>query len=172
VRDGVGPPVRGLGPFVALLLLAAPAWGFDANGVQLGAKEADVRKVFPSAHCRPLEWKSTAAERRCDDAQVVLAGARARITFYLKADSVQAFDARFEERDLKRVEEALRKSYGDPFAESRDKLERRNGEVRTITKIRWEKGDQRAVLTSQEKRKRVDLNVWRGKFDEEIYRIR
>lgn len=163
----------GLTPILAiLLLLASPAWGYDANGVVLGATEADVRKAFPSAHCRPLEWKSAAAERRCDDAQILLAGARSRITFYLKADRVQAFDARFEERDLKRVVEALKKQYGTPFAESSDKFERREGEARTITRIRWEKGDQRAVLTSQERRKRVDLNVWRGNFDEEIYRIR
>jgi hypothetical protein len=156
----------------AFLLLAAPAWGYDANGVLLGAPEADVHKTFPSAHCRPLEWKSAAAERRCDDAQIVFAGARARITFYLKADRVQAFDVRFEERDLKRVVEALKKRYGAPLAESREKYERRSGEARMLTKIRWEKDDQRAVLTSQEKRRRVDLNVWRGNFDEEIYRIR
>ncbi|HET9735297.1 MAG TPA: hypothetical protein VFP62_08490 [Burkholderiales bacterium] len=140
--------------------------------MQLGATEAEVRKGFPSAHCRPLEWKSAAAERRCDDAQIAFAGARARITFYLKADRVQAFDVRFDERDLKRVVEALKKGYGDPFAETRDRFERREGDARVVTKIRWEKGDQRAVLTSQDRRKRVDLNVWRGNFDEEIYRIR
>jgi hypothetical protein len=158
--------------FLTAFILPAPAWGYDANGLQLGATEADVRKAFPSAHCRPLEWKSAAAERRCDDAQIAFAGARARITLYLKADRVQAFDVRFEERDLKRVVEALKKSYGAPLAESRDRIERREGDARVITKIRWEKGDQRAVLTSQEKRRRVDLNVWRGNFDEEIYRIR
>jgi hypothetical protein len=157
---------------VALALLAAPAWGYDANGVRLGATEAEVRKSFPAAHCRPLDWKSQAAERRCDDAQVVIAGARARVTFYLKADRVQAFDVRFDERDLKQVTEALRKRYGAPLAETRDTIERRGGETRSVTRIRWEKGEERAVLTSQEKRKRVDLNVWRGNFDEEIYRIR
>jgi hypothetical protein len=161
----------GLTP-IFLALFAAPALAYDANGVTLGATEADVRKAFPSAHCRALEWQSQAAERRCDDAQVVVAGARARITFYLKADRVQAFDVRFEERDLKRVAEALKKSYGAPFAETRDTYERRDGQPRTVTRIRWEKGEERAVLTSQEKRRRVDLNVWRGRFDEEIYRVR
>jgi hypothetical protein len=66
----------------------------------------------------------------------------------------------------------LKARYGTPLAETRERIERRSGEARVITKVRWEKGDERAVLTSQEKRKRVDLNVWRGKFDEEIYRIR
>jgi len=28
------------------------------------------------------------------------------------------------------------------------------------------------VLTSQLRRKRVDLSVWQGNFDEEIYRVR
>jgi hypothetical protein len=154
------------------LLLAAPAWGYDANGVALGASEAEVRKAFPGAHCRPLEWQSVAAQRRCDDAQAVVDGARARVTFYLKADRVQAFDVRFDERDLQRVSDALKRRYGAPLAETRDTYERRDGAARTVTRIRWEKGEERAVLTSQEKRKRVDLNVWRGKFDEEIYRVR
>jgi hypothetical protein len=171
-----GGPLAGRGWgrlfLVAACLLAAPAFGYDANGVALGATEAEVRTAFPSAHCRVLEWKSAAAERRCDDAQVVIAGAPARVTFYLKADRVQAFDVRFEERDLKRVTEALKQRYGAPLAESRDTLTRREGEARTITRVRWEKGEERAVLTSQEKRKRVDLNVWRGTFDEEIYRVR
>jgi len=155
-----------------LLLLAFSAWGYDANGVVLGATEDRVRKAFPSAYCHALEWKSAAADRRCDDAQAVIAGARARVTFYLKADRVQAFDVRFEERDLKRVTEELKKRYGAPVAETREAFERRGGETRTVTKLRWEKGEERAVLTSQEKRKRVDLNVWRGRFDEELYRIR
>ena len=171
---GGSPAGGGMGRFflAASCLLAAPAFGYDANGVAPGATEAEVRKAFPSAHCRVLEWKSAAAERRCDDAQVVVAGARARVTFYLKGDRVQAFDVRFEERDLKRVTEALKQRYGAPLAESRDTITQRDGAARTITKVRWEKGEERAVLTSQEKRKRVDLSVWRGNFDEEIYRVR
>jgi hypothetical protein len=167
------PAGRGLAPILGLaLLFSAPALAFDANGVLLGAPEAEVHKVFPSAHCKPLEWKSLAAERRCDDAQIVLAGAPARITLYLKSDRVQAFDVRFDERDLARVIEGLKARYGAPLAETRERIERRGGEARVITKVRWEKGEDRAVITSQEKKKRVDLNVWRGKFDEEIYRIR
>lgn len=155
-----------------LLLAALPAWGYDANGVAPGATEAEVRRVFPSARCRPLEWKSQAAERRCDDARIVFGGAQANITVYLKADKVQAFDIRFDESDLQRVTGFLRSRYGKPLAETREKIERRGGEAREIRKIRWEQGVERALLTSQGKRKRVDLNVWLGDFDEEIYRLR
>lgn len=155
-----------------LLVLALPAWGYDANGVALGAPEAEVRKAFPSARCRDLEWKSQAAERRCDDAKIVFGGAEASITVYLKADRVQAFDVRFDERDLGRVTGFLKSRYGKPLAETRERIERRDGEAREIFKVRWEKGAERALLTSQLKRKRVDLSVWLGNFDEEIYRIR
>ena len=154
------------------LALSFPAWGFDANGVTLGAPEAEVRKALPSARCRALEWNSPAAERRCDDAKIVFGGALASITIYLKADRVQAFDVRFNERDLERVAGYLKSRYGKPLAETREKIERRNAEPREIFKIRWEQGEQRALLTSQLKRKRVDLNVWLGNFDQEIYRIR
>ena len=155
-----------------LLFAALPAWGYDANGVSLGADEAAVRKAFPAARCRELEWKSRAAERRCDDAKVVFGGAPARITLYLKGDRVQAFDVRLDERDLERVAAFLKQRYGKPLAETREKIERREGDVREIYKVRWEKGQERAVLTAQAKRRRVDLNVWLGKFDEQIYRIR
>ena len=155
-----------------LLLAALPAWGYDANGLALGAPEVEVRKAFPSAHCRALEWKSAAADRRCDDARVVFGGAQARITIYLLADRVQAFDVRFDERDLARVTTYLKTRYGKPFAETKETIERREGAPRELTKLRWEQGEARALLTSQLNRKRVDLSVWRGKFDEEIYRIR
>ena len=155
-----------------LLFAALPAWGYDANGVSLGADEAAVRKAFPAARCRELEWKSRAAERRCDDAKVVFGGAPARITLYLKGDRVQAFDVRLDERDLERVVAFLKRRYGAPMSETRDKIERGSGEAREIYKVRWEKGEQRALLTSQLKRRRVDLSVWQGNFDEEIYRVR
>ncbi len=150
-----------------LLLAALPAWGYDANGVALGAPEVEVRKAFPSANCRPLEWKSPAAERRCDDARIVFGGAQARITVYLLADRVQAFDIRFDARDLARVTAYLKSRYGKPFAESKETIEQRE-----LYKVRWERGAERALLVSQTRRKRVDLNVWLGKFDEEIYRIK
>ena len=153
------------------LLAALPAWGFDANGVALGASETALRKQFPAAHCKPLEWKSDVADRRCDDAKVLFGGAEAHVSFYLKRDAVQAFDVRFDAAQLERVLQYLRQRYGAPGSETREVIERR-GEKRELRKLRWDKGGERAVLTSQLKRRRVDLNVWRGNFDTEIYRIR
>jgi hypothetical protein len=51
---------------VALILLfaCAPAWGFDANGVTLGAPEAAVKAAFPRARCQAMDWKTDAADRR------------------------------------------------------------------------------------------------------------
>jgi hypothetical protein len=154
-----------------LALAAAPAWGFDANGVALGASEAEVRKAFPAAHCKPMDWQTDAAERRCDGATERIGGAEARITFFLKADAVQAFDVRFEEKDLRGVVEHLRQHYGRPDAEGMETFQRR-GDARMVFKVRWEKGRDRAVLSSMAGRRRVDLNVWRGNFDTEIYRIK
>jgi hypothetical protein len=153
------------------LLVAAPAWGFDVNGVALGAAEAEVRKAFPTARCKPMEWKTDAAERRCDDAPVRFGGAQARITFFLKHDAVQAFDVRFEEKELRGVVEHLRQHYGRPEAEGTETFQRR-GDARSVYKVRWVNGQDRAVLSSMAGRRRVDLNVWRGNFDTEIYRIK
>ena len=154
-----------------LLLAAAPAWGFDANGVALGASEAEVRKAFPAAKCKPMDWKTDAAERRCDAPPFQFGGAEARITFFLKQDAVQAFDVRFEDKDLRAVLEHLRQHYGRPDAEGHETF-RRRGDARSIFKVRWEKGQDRAVLSSMAGRRRVDLNAWRGDFDTEIYRIK
>lgn len=154
-----------------LALAAAPAWGFDANGVALGASEAEVGAAFPAVQCKPMDWKTDAAERRCDAAPAQVAGASARITFFLKQDAVQAFDVRFEEKDLRAVLEHLRAHYGKPGAEGAE-IFRRRGDARSIFKARWEKGRDRAVLSSMAGRRRVDLNVWRGDFDTEIYRIK
>ena len=156
---------------LSLFLAAFPAWGFDANGVALGASEAELRKQFPAAHCKPLEWKSAAADRRCDDAKVLFGGAEAHVSFYLKRDAVQAFDLRFDAAQLERVLQYLRQRYGAPGSETREVIERR-GAKRELSKVRWERGVERAVLTSQHQRRRVDLNVWRGNFDTEIYRIK
>ena len=154
-----------------LALAAGPAWGFDANGVALGAAEAEVRKAFSTARCKPMDWKTDAADRRCDDAPVRFGGADARITFFLRKDSVQAFDVRFEEKDLRGVVEYLRQRYGRPDAEGHETFQRR-GDARSIYKLRWEKGQDRAVLSAMSGRRRVDLNVWRGNFDTEVYRIK
>jgi len=154
-----------------LALVAGRAWGFDANGVALGASEADVLKHFPTAHCKAMEWRTAAADRRCDDAPVRLGEVEVRISFFLKADAVQAFDVRFETSKLERMSQYLKEHYGPPDEEAREKLERR-GTVREIYRLRWARGTDQAVLTSQQGRRRVELNVWRGKFDTEVYRFK
>ncbi|MEO8717867.1 MAG: hypothetical protein ABI423_06565 [Burkholderiales bacterium] len=154
-----------------LALAAAPAWGFDANGVALGASEADVQKVFPTARCKRMEWRTAAADRRCDDGQARFGGVDTRITFYLKADAVQAFDLRFDALQLERVTQFLKDRYGTPDVEARETIARR-GAARELYKLRWQRGADSAVLTSQQGRQRVDLNVWRGNFDSEVYRFK
>jgi hypothetical protein len=158
---------------VALILLfaCAPAWGFDANGVTLGAPEAAVKEAFPHARCQAMDWKTDAADRRCDEGPVPFGGAEVRITFFLKADAVQAFDVRFDDKDLRLVVEYLRERYGKPDSEGQEVF-RRRGDARAVYKVRWAKGADRAVLSSIAGRRRVDLNVWRGDFDTEIYRFR
>ena len=148
--------------FILPLLFATPAFAYDANGVAPGDSEGMVRKQFPSAFCKPLEWSSDAADRRCDDAKANLGGVSGRITFYLKHDRVQAFDLRFDNRDAERLVAYLKKHYGAPVDESREKLYR----------VQWEKGDQRAVVVAQGEKRRASLSVSRGKFEDEIYRIR
>jgi len=154
-----------------LLLACAPAWAFDANGVALGAAEGEVQKAFPAARCKPMEWKTDAADRRCDDGPVTFGGAQARISFFLKQDAVQAFDVRFDARDLARVTAYLKSRYGAPDAEGDERIQRRD-ETRVLRKLRWKHAADHAELTSQAGRRRVDLNVWRGDFDTEVYRIR
>jgi len=159
---------------LSLLLLCAglPALAYEMNGVRLGGTERDVRRIHPSAHCKPLEWKSNAADRRCDDARVALDGVQGKITVFLKADAIEAYEMRFDQKDLERVKAALRARWGEPAAEATETIARRDGRDRKLFKMRWEKGAQRAILTSQLERKRVDLEVSRGSFPEEIYRVR
>ena len=155
------------------LLLLAPQAGaaYDAGGVALGSSEQQVAARFPGAYCKALEWKSAAADRRCDDAKATFAGAPARITFYLKDDAVQAFDVRLDTRDVERVAKFLKSSYGKPSEEARDKTDAR-GRARETYRVRWDDGDQRAILTAQMEKRRASLTVSRGDFEEEIYRVR
>jgi len=163
---------KGIGAIYFLLLAALPASAaYDANGVVLGATERDIARQFPSSHCKPLQWNSSAADRRCDDAKVSFGGASARVTFYLKDDRVQAFDVRFETKEVERVSAFLKSRYGAPAEETRAKFDAR-GRAREIVKLRWEKGDERAVLTAQMEKRRAALTVSRGDFEDEIYRIR
>src|SRR5688572_24599622 len=112
------------------LLLTAPFLAeatFSANGVKLGASEKDVKRAFPSAYCKPLEWNTPAADRRCDDAKASFGGVEARITIYLLKDAVQAIDVRFDTRELARVTAAAKKLYGAPASETRDAFASKGG---------------------------------------------
>ena len=163
--------MRALALFI-LLGAALPAAGYDANGVALGDREAQLKQQFPSAYCQPLQWKSRAADRRCDDGKISFGGIEARITFYLRKDAVEAFDVRFNTSGLERVTGLLKSRYGAPLADAREKIYRKGKELREIYKARWEKGAERAVLTSQLGKKRSQLTVSRGSFEDEIYRVR
>ena len=157
----------------ALLLAAAPAGAaYDANGVALGASENDIKKRFPSAHCKALEWASRAADRRCDDAKISFGGVEGRITFYIRKDAVQAFDVRFDTKDLERVLAQLRSRYGKAVSEVKDTISAEGKAPREIYKALWENGADRAVLTAQLDKSRSTLLVSRGNFDDEIYRVR
>lgn len=158
-----------------LLVLAAPAHAqkaFGANGLELGAAEEAVKRVFPVAHCKPLEWKTTAADRRCDDAKIVMHGVPARITLYLKANAVVAFDVVLDHKDLERFVAGLKGEYGAPKAETREIAARKGDRDRQVYKVLWEAGPDRAALTALSDKKRVQLEVSRGNFADEVYRVR
>lgn len=156
-----------------LLALASPALAaYDANGVALGAKEQEVKKAFPSAYCKPLEWKSAASDRRCDDARISFGGAGARITLYLNKGIVQAFDVRFDSKDLQKVVAFLKRRYGAPLSEDTETIEREGKGPRKIYKALWESGKDRARLVAPLEKKLAQLTVSRGNWEEEIYRVR
>ena len=155
---------------ICLLVIAAPARAFEAGGVALGASEAVVKEHYPNAYCKPLEWKSEAAERRCDDGRVRFAGVRSRITFYLKNDAVEAFDVRFDPDLAKRVAAALKESWGVPASEGVEVIERPDESPRKIYKVQWMSAEARAVLNAEREKERAWLRVSRGDFEQEIYR--
>jgi hypothetical protein len=154
------------------LLFPLRAAAYDINGVGLGGKELDVKKAFPTAHCKPLEWKSNAADRRCDDAKISMDGIETRLTVYLKADVIQAFDLRFDIKDLERGKKSLQGRWGAPLAEATETFAVKDKPDRKVFKMRWEKGADRALLSAQLDKKRVAVEVSRGSFPEEIYRVR
>ena len=157
-------------PFLWLALPAAAA--YDLNGVTLGAKESDVKRVLPSAHCKALEWKSKAADRRCDDSRVVFGGVEVRVTLYLRKDAVEAFDVRFDTGELDRFVGIVKSRYGKPASESRDSYAAKGKPTRQVYKAAWEKDGERAILTAQLETRVAAMLVSRGDFDEEIYRVR
>jgi hypothetical protein len=145
-----------------LLVFSANAFAaYDINEVALGASEKEIKQRFPVANCRPLEWPTRAADRRCDDSRVKLGDVDASITFYLRRDAVEGFDVRFDRRELARVTEFLRKRYGAPVAEGPE-----------LVKAEWKNKSERAVLTAEPGRRRASLLVSRGAFEEEIYKVR
>jgi len=158
----------------AVLLLPLAAQAYEVNGVKLGGRESEVQKAFPAARCKPLEWKTDAADRRCDDARISLGGVEARITVFLKADAVQAMDLRFELKELERVKQTLRATWGAPQAEATETFPStaKDKKDRSVFKMRWEKGSDRAVLTAQMDKKRVSLEISRGSFPVDIYKVR
>ncbi|HEX9395937.1 MAG TPA: hypothetical protein VF943_04270 [Burkholderiales bacterium] len=145
---------------------------YDADGVPLGASEREVRKRYPSARCKPLEWASMAADRRCDDAKAVFAGMETRITFYLKKDAVEAFDVRFDFKFAERMAGVLKSRYGKPSAEEREFPDRPDAPPRELYKVLWEGKGERALITALSDKRRASLLVSRGRFEEEIYRVR
>ena len=158
--------------FAGLFFLSTANAAFEANGVELGARESDVQARFPSAHCKALEWSSLAADRRCDESRASIGGVKARITFYLRKDAVEAFDVRFDTGDLERFVEALKKSFGKPQSEGRQKVERDGKPAREFYRAQWKQGNAQAMLRAETGKRRGTLLVYRGNFEEEIYRVR
>lgn len=155
-----------------VLCLSLPAFGYEINGVKLGGRELDVKKAFPSVRCKALEWKSDAADRRCDDAQISLGGVLAKITVFIKADVIQAYDLRFDIKELERVTAHLKSRWGAPLSETTEVISMKDKPDRKVFKALWEKGTDRAALVAQLEQKRGAIEVSRGNFPEEIYRIK
>ncbi len=156
----------------ALLALSASAQAFDANGVALGAHEADVHRAYPNIHCKQLEWTSEAADRRCDESRMNFAGVSARITFFLKHDIVQAFELRFDAGELARVVEFVKSRHGAPASERRESIPQRDRAPRVVDRVRWTKGRDSLEITSRPGQRRAELLASRGDFAAEIYRIK
>jgi len=164
--------MRILPPALFLLIAFPAAAAYDANGVPLGGSESDVKKNFPGIYCKPLEWSSRAADRRCDDAKISFGGVESRITFYLRKNVVQAFDVGFDTKDLDRVATLLKKRYGAPLSETKEAIQREGKPGAQIYKALWETGKDRAVLIVPLEKKRGQLTVSRGDWEDEIYKVR
>src|SRR5204862_4718674 len=142
--------------------LALPALAaYDLNEVKLGASEKELLARYPHAHCRPLEWPSRAADRRCDDSRTTVGGIDGSVTFYLRRDAVEGFDLRFDKGNVEPMVKFLLTRYGKPAAVD-------EGDV----KAEWKANGERARLTVEKGRRRASLLVWRGAFEDEIYKVR
>ena len=156
-----------LTPLILALVASAASAAYDVDDVKLGASERDIKQRFPNAHCRALEWPSRAAQRRCDDSRIMFGGADASVTFYLKHDSVEGFDVRFDHRDIATVLKFLQARYGKPLAEPAAPVT-----ATAPVAVEWKADEERARLTSEPGRRRASVLVWRGAFEEEIYKVR
>jgi len=147
-----------------IFLAALPAHAaFDINDVALGASEKDIKAKFPDANCRPLEWPTRAADRRCDDSRAKFGGMDASVTFYLKRDAVEGFDVRFDKGQFERMSRFLAERYGKPAAEKTSALG---------STVEWKDKGEHARLSAEQGRRRASLLVWRGAFEDEIYKVR
>ena len=156
-----------------LLAWAVPAQAaLDIKDIAIGAKEQDIKRKLPSVNCKPLQWESKAADRRCDDSRVAFGGVEVQVTFYLKKDAVEAFDVRFNTSELERFVSFLKSRYGKPETEAKESVGGTGDKAREVYKALWQNGKQRAVLTAQLEKRRASMLVSRGDFEEEIYRVR
>jgi len=165
-----------LTPFVLALVAGAAGAAYDVNEVKLGASERDIKQHFPNAHCRALEWPSRAADRRCDDSRMSFGGVDASVTFYLKRDSVEGFDVRFDQREIAAVLKFLQSRYGKPLETPANpqppaKPSSPKKDEAPVS-AEWKRAEERARLASEHGRRRASLLVWRGAFEEEIYKVR
>ena len=150
--------------FLIFALAAQPAAAaFDVNEIALGASEYEIKAKFPQANCRELEWPSRAADRRCDDSRMKMAGIDASVTFYLRKDAVEGFDVRFDKGNVERMSKFLVERYGKPASEKTGALG---------ATLEWRANTERARLSAEQGRRRASLLVWRGAFEAELYRIR
>jgi hypothetical protein len=148
-----------LTPFLWVALGAMAA--YDVNDLTLGASESQIKQHFPNVNCRALEWSSRAADRRCDDSRIRFGPIDASVTFYLKRDALEGFDVRFDRRELARVKEFAVGRYGKPARE-----------VETPPTVEWKSDGEHARLAGEANRRRASLLVWRGAFEEELYKVR
>src|SRR3954470_6180489 len=152
---------RTIGMLTCVVVTRSAAAAYDLNDVALGANESQIKQHFPNANCRALEWSSRAADRRCDDSRAHLGAVDASVTFYLKQDALEGFDVRFDRRELPRVKEFVVGRYGKPVREQE-----------TPPSVEWKSDGERARLSGEANRRRASLLVWRGTFEDELYKIR
>ena len=92
---------------------------------------------------------------------MVFGGVEVSVTFYLRKDVVEAFDVRFDTKDLERFVGFLKTRYGEPGRDrdSKDDLGQGQEPGREVYKMRWEKAGERAVLAAQLEKRRASLSV-------------